>query len=66
MEVRAIKAGFYGTRRRPNAVFDLTDKKHFSANWMAPTKVEAEAQPAKSEAKAEARGKGFADPKSMV
>lgn len=38
MEVKAIKNGFYGTRRRPGDVFDLVNPdKEFSSHWMIPT-----------------------------
>lgn len=38
MEVKAIKNGFYGTRRRPGDVFELVNPdKEFSSHWMIPT-----------------------------
>lgn len=37
MEVKAIKNGFYGTRRRPGDVFTLENPdEDFSKNWMIP------------------------------
>lgn len=32
--VRATKKGYYGRLREPGDVFEISDDKHFSKNWM--------------------------------
>ena len=55
MKVRAIKVGYYDLRRRipggKYAEFELSDSKHFSANWMEKLDEEVKPEPKKAPVK---------------
>lgn len=47
MKVKATRLGFYGyLRRKPGAVFALSDPKHFSEKWMEKVEDDTPVTPA--------------------